>query len=255
LELIKMGLTKKQGLILKTIRERKKSTIAELARQFDATEDQVSRDLDQLDDAGFIRRYRDSVKILHTPLLRAQSGPGQAEKVRIARKALELVQEGDTLYLDSGVTVALFSKELKVVKDLTIITNSPAVLEYLGPEVDTRVILIGGEYSAADQCCSGMMTERELADIYVSKVIMGADSIDVVTGAVFARFRSFGYIQTIIRNAKQTILLAESSKFNQIRGLKIVELGQINTIVTDAGLPADVRERVRQSGVSLVVAE
>ena len=250
-----MGLTKRHRLILETLRERKKSSVLELARQFDVPEERIRKDLARMDESGLVHSYPEGAKVLLSPPPMARAGQSQADKARIARKALECVQDGETIYLDSGLTVMLFAKELRAVRNLTVITNSPPVLVYLGPEIDKRIVLIGGEYSGADQCCFGMMTEKELADIYVSKVIMGADSIDVGTGAVFARVRHFGYIQAVIRNAKQTILLAESSKFNQIRGLKIVELAQINTIVTDPGLPADVQDTLRRMGISLLVAE
>jgi DeoR/GlpR family transcriptional regulator of sugar metabolism len=250
-----MGLTKRQGQMLEILRERKRSSVAELARQVDAPDELVLRDLARLDDLGMVHRYRDGAKILRPSVLAARTEQGTSVKNRIARKALECVQEGETLFLDSGLTMKLFAEGLKQIKNVTVITNSPPVLACLGTEADKRIILIGGEYSGADQCCLGMVTERELADIHVSKVIMGADSIDVESSAVFARVRHFGYIQAAIRNAKQTILLAESSKFNQIRGLKIAELAQVSIIVTDDSLPSGERDALGRRGVSLLIAD
>ena len=148
----------------------------------------------------------------------------------------------------------LFAEELRQIRNVTIITNSPPVLDCLGSDVDKRIILVGGEYSGADQCCLGAITEKELAEIHVSKVIMGADSIDVESGAVFARVRHFGYIQAVMGNAKQTVLIAESSKFNRIHGLKIADLMQVHAIVTDGGLPMEEREAVERMGIRLLIA-
>jgi DeoR family fructose operon transcriptional repressor len=179
---------------------------------------------------------------------------GQSAKTRIARKALEFVQDGETLFLDSGRTVSLFAEQLRAIRHLTVITNSPPVLACLGSQPGTRLILVGGEYSDADRCCVGTVTEKELGGTYVSKVIMGADGIDIESAAVFARVRHFGYIQAVIRNAKQTVLLAESTKFDRIQGLRIVDLAQISTLVTDAGLAADVRHALERMGIVLAIA-
>lgn len=250
-----MRLTRRQSQTLEAIREHKKISIGELCRQTDMDETRIRHDLLALEEAGLVRRYQDGAKILLPSLVDDRTDQGQVEKLAIARKALECAQEGETIYLDSGTTVMYFARELRSLRNLTIITNSPPVLASLGPQVDKSIMLIGGEFSAADQCCFGKVTERELADIFVSRVIMGADSVDVESGAVFARARDFGYIQSIIRNAKHTVLLAESCKFNQIRGLRIVDLAQIGTIVTDEGLPQDMREKVLRMGIHLLIAE
>jgi DeoR family transcriptional regulator of aga operon len=250
-----MGLTRRQSLILETLREHKKLSVGELVRQIDESEERIRQDLVTLAEVGLIHRYQDGAKVLLPSLVEDRTEHGQSEKAGIARKALECIQDGETLYLDSGTTVMFFARELRVLRNLTIITNSPPVLAYLGPQVDKSIMLVGGEYSAGENCCFGKATEMELATIYASRVIMGADSVDVDSGAVFARVRDFGYIQSIIRNAKQTILLAESCKFNHIRGLKIVDLAQISTIVTDSGLLPDLRDKVRRMGISLLIAE
>ena len=231
-----MRLTKRQHLVLEVLRERRRGSVRELSRQFEAPEHRIRGDLARLEESGFVHCYPEGARVLFESLQDARMAQGHAEKVRIARTALECVQDGETLFLDSGLTVALFARELKAVRNLTIITNSPLVLDALGGEIDKRIILVGGEYSGVDQCCVGTVTEKELAGIWVSTVIMGADSIDVGTGAVFGRVKHFGYIETAIRNGKQTILLAESSKFDRIRGLKILDLAQVDTIVSDPGL-------------------
>lgn len=247
-----MRLTKQQSAILEALGERKLASATDLAARLRAAEDLVREDLGVLEGSGLVHRSHDGARILiaSSPANRK----AQAAKARIAHAALGCVEDGDTLFLDSGTTVTLFAEHLASRKHLTVITNSPPVLACLGPLADTKVVLIGGEYSPVDRCCVGALTERYLERIFVSKAIMGADSIDAETGGVFARVRHFGYIQAIVRNAKRTILLAESGKFNQIRGLKILDLDHIDTIVTDGGLPTTVREALGRYGVSLLIA-
>jgi DeoR/GlpR family transcriptional regulator of sugar metabolism len=247
--------TKRQSRILEILREQKRASVAELSKRFDLTETSIRLDLSEMEDAGLVLRYHGGARIVVSSSFETRLRDHTAEKQAIVRRALAHVQEGETLYLDSGSTIMLLARELTRIDDLTIITNSTALLGYMGAEADKKIILVGGEYGDDSQCCTGVMTERILSGIYVSKVFMGADSIDVESGAVFAHLRNLNYIEKIIRNAKQTILLAESSKFNRIRGMKIVDLPDIQVIITDAGLPAGQQERIRSLGITLDVAE
>jgi DeoR/GlpR family transcriptional regulator of sugar metabolism len=248
-------MTKRQEQILEILRENKRSSVAEISKAFNLTEASIRTDLTQLEDAGLIHRYHGGAKIVTPSSFETRLNANLLNKKKIVQKALLHIQEGETLYLDSGTTVLLLARELSRVEDLTIVTNSPSVVSYLGPETDKKVILVGGEWSHDDQCCFGLMTEKVLADIYVSKVFMGADSIDIETGSVFAHLRNLSYIVQTIKNAKQTILLADSSKFNRIRGMKIVDLADIHVIITDADLAPDQQERIRNMGITLEVSE
>jgi DeoR family transcriptional regulator, fructose operon transcriptional repressor len=248
-------MTKRQAKILEILREQKRTSVARLSEIFEMTEASIRTDLTDLENAGLIHRFHGGARIVAPSAFETRLNANLANKKKIVEKAITHIQAGETLYLDSGTTVLLLARELSRVGDVTVVTNSPPVVSHLGPETEKKVILIGGEWSYEDQCCFGQMTEKNLADIYVSKVFMGADSIDIETGTVFAHLRNLSYIGKIIRNAKQTILLADSSKFNRIRGMKIVDLSDIHVIITDAGLPADQQERIRNLGISLETAE
>jgi DeoR/GlpR family transcriptional regulator of sugar metabolism len=249
------AMTRRQVQILETLRSSERVTVAELSRQFSLTEASIRLDLADLEAAGLIHRYHGGARIVPSTSFETRLGDRRARKEAIARKALAHVQAGETLYLDSGSTVLLLARELTTAEDLTIVTNSVPVLTYLGREMDKKVVLVGGEYSHDDQSCFGQMTERALADIYVSKVFMGADSVDVENGFVFSHLRNLNYIARIIRNARQTILLADSGKFNRIRGMKIVDLSDITLIVTDAGLSQDQQEKIIRRGIALEIAD
>jgi DeoR/GlpR family transcriptional regulator of sugar metabolism len=247
--------TKRQAQILEMLRDRKRATVFELSRRFDVTETSIRLDLSEMEGEGLVLRYHGGARIVLSSSFETRLKERTAEKQAIAQRALAYVQEGETLYLDSGTTIMRLARALTQMDDLTIVTNSTALLGYMGSEPDKKIILVGGEYGDDGRCCTGVMTERILADIYVSKVFMGADSIDVESGAVFAHLRNLNYIEKIIRNAKQTILLAESGKFNRIRGMKIVELSDIQVIITDSGLPAEQQQKIRSLGITLDVAE
>jgi DeoR family galactitol utilization operon repressor len=247
-------LTKRQVKILETLRDQRKVSLGELSRQFDLAESDIQLDLRDLEDSGLVHCFLDGAKIVDSSTFDDRVSRSPAEKTEIARLAAGHVQEGETLYLDSGTTVMLLARELRKIAGVTVITNSPPLLPILSAGADKKIMVVGGEYSHDDRCCFGPMTEKELADIYVSKVFMGADHVDVENGGVFAHLRNLGYIQKIVRNATQTILLSDSSKFNRIRGMKILDLSSVDVVITDAGLPAGLREKITEKGITLEIA-
>jgi DeoR/GlpR family transcriptional regulator of sugar metabolism len=221
---------------------------------FGLTEASIRLDLAQMEQAGLVRRYRGGARLLPpSPFVSRQDHQREAKQA-IARQALTHVQRGETLYLDSGSTVLCLARLLTCAEDLTVVTNSIPVFTYLGREPDKKVIVVGGEFSSEDQCCFGQVTERQLSNIYVSKVFMGADAIDVESGLVFSHPRNLDSIETIIRNARQTFLLADSTKFTRIQGMKIVDLSGISMIVTDSGLAPGLRDSITRRGVALEIA-
>jgi DeoR/GlpR family transcriptional regulator of sugar metabolism len=248
-------MTSRQQRIVEMLHQQESATVAELSRLFGLTEASIRLDLGHLESSGVVRRFRGGVRIGQSSSIDSRLGHRQLEKAAIARTALAHVQAGETLYLDSGSTALLLAKELTRVEGLNVVTNSIPVFTYLGREMDKKVTVVGGEYSFEDQCCFGRMTERELAEVYVSKVFMGADSVDAEKGIVFSQIPDRGYIAAIIRNARQTILLADSGKFSRIHGMRIVDLSDISLIISDNGLPQETRERILQRGIGLEIAE
>ena len=248
-------MTARQQTIVELLRASGQVSTRELAERFRLTEACIRLDLGDLEKAGLVRRFRGGARTPSPSPFDLRLHERRAEKEAIVRRALARVQPGETLYLDSGSTVYLLARELSAVEGLTIVTNSVPVLMYLGHEADKKVILVSGEYSTDDQCTFGQMTESSLEDIYVSKVFMGADSIDVEGGMVFSHVRSLGYIDRIVRRCREAILLADSTKFGRIRGMKIIDLSEVAMLVTDDGLAPDLREKLARRGIALEVAE
>jgi DeoR family transcriptional regulator, fructose operon transcriptional repressor len=250
-----MALTKRQRQILESIRELKKATVTALSRQFEVSEASIRLDLTDLEDEGLVHRFHGGARIVPASSWESRIQANFPAKTAIAQRAAGHIQEGETIFLDSGTTILLLSKELGAVEGLTIVTNAPPLLAHLGAEPGKKIMLIGGEYRHDSQCTVGPVTEKELEDVYVSKVFMGADSVDVDSGVILGDLRNLGYIQKVIKNAKETILLSDSSKFNRIRGMKIGDLSQVQVIITDARLPDIQRDKIRRMGISLEIVE
>ncbi|MGO4677919.1 DeoR/GlpR family DNA-binding transcription regulator [Bosea sp. 2YAB26] len=148
----------RRDAIVEIVEREKQITVEGLAAKLDASRETIRRDLTSLDAEGLIQKYHGGARV--RPLMeRAAIGEGRFRtrlsenrdaKRAIARAAVNLFANGDTLFIDTGSTTVLFAEELARLSDLTVITNSTAIAESLTrAEQRHRVYLIGGEFGRA----------------------------------------------------------------------------------------------------------
>jgi DeoR/GlpR family transcriptional regulator of sugar metabolism len=250
-----MRLTKRQGQILEILRQRKSAHVSELSELFKLTTASIRLDFAELEDAGYIHRFHGGARLIEPPAYEGRLNVNLAVKKKIARKALELIQPGETVFLDSGTTVLMLARELTQLDRLTIVTNSFPVVSYLGREPDKNIIFIGGEYSYSAQCCVGMMMEKNLENVFVSKTFMGTDSIDIDNGILSSNISRLAYINKVITNSRETILLVDSSKFRHVGVLKIADVTDIDLIITDSEVPEKSISTLRDKGIKVTIAD
>jgi DeoR/GlpR family transcriptional regulator of sugar metabolism len=248
-----MALNERQKKILKIIQEEKKVFVFDLARDCGVTEASIRLDLKLLSSLGCIKRFHGGARSLKVSAYEERVRINQQMKKAVAKKAVDYINAGDTLFLDSGTTLLMLARMLTGIEDLTIITNSIPIANQIGREYGKNIILIGGSFNYSEQCCEGPMTEMLLDKLYASKAFIGADSIDAEKGLFSNGISMFGYVQKIIHNSKQTVLLVDSTKFSKVGTLKIGEIDCVDMIITDRGVPEKDQDIIRKIGIDIVV--
>jgi DeoR family fructose operon transcriptional repressor len=248
-----VALSERQKKILKLIRRERLTRVSELAQRFRITEASIRLDLGTLAELGLIRRFHGGANPVRESAYEQRLSENRQAKKRIAQRARQHVEEGDTLFLDSGTTVLLLSRLLADFERLTVVTNSIPIANQMGREQSNTVILAGGAFNFSEQCCEGPMTEKFLDNFYASKAFIGADSVDVHKGLFSNGVTMFSYVQKIIGNTRKTILLVDSSKFSKAGAIKICDLDQIQTVITDQAVPAEARETLISLGIQVEI--
>jgi len=248
-----MALNERQKKILKITQEEKKVYVPDLASTCQVTEASIRLDLNHLETLGYIKRFHGGAKIARTSAYEERIKINHQIKKAIAKKALEYIETGDTLFLDSGTTVLMLAQALTVIEQLTIVTNSIPIAVQIGREYEKNIILVGGSFNYSEQCCEGSMTEKFLDHFNASKAFIGADSIDVEKGLFSNGISMLGYIQKIIHNSRQTILLIDSSKFSKVGTIKIGDVNCVDLIITDKGIPEKARKVLIEKGIKIDV--
>jgi len=239
------------------IRESGVIRIEALCRQLGVSPATVRRDLDQLESAGAIRRvHGGAVSVesrLEEPLFDNKTSIAAKEKHRIAEAALGFVGPDETIYLDGGSTVLELARLLRERTNVTVVTNSLRAAHELagrGP----RLILIGGELRRLSQTVVGPLTRLTLEGLHLDKAFMGTIGVTLKEGMTTTDPGEAYTKELVMRQARQVILLADSSKAGKVSFAQAGKLEHVHVVITDKGVGKDFAKELTQQGIKLVKA-
>jgi DeoR/GlpR family transcriptional regulator of sugar metabolism len=223
--------------ILTILQKEHRVLVSELSQKYDVTEETIRRDLEKLEREGFVKKtYGGAVLNKNTSLdlpLRIREKTNRKEKLVIAKKVASLIEEGDSLMMDSSSTSLMIARNIKQMKNITVITNSVEVLIELSGSKGITVISTGGFLRDASLSLVGKNAEKMLANFNVDKAILSCKGVDLMKGVTDSN-EADAEVKNIMRScAKQTILAVDSSKFDNVSFIKVMDLSSGDIIVTD----------------------
>jgi DeoR family fructose operon transcriptional repressor len=233
-------------------------SVTRLAKLLDVSEMTIRRDLDWLENRSVLTRVhggamayqRESEPAFADRLL--QSNP---QKSAIGWAAAQLVQEGERIILDAGTTTQQLARNLSGVGSLTVITNNIHILSDLArcPQIET--IILGGMLKHQEMCAVGPMVTQALNYLSVDKCFLSAAGFDQRQGATDMDMREVDAKQAMIRSAREVILVVDSSKWGQVKLVRVATWGQIHTVVTDDMLPTEALAALEAAGVRVITPD
>jgi DeoR/GlpR family transcriptional regulator of sugar metabolism len=254
---VKMLKPERQRQIIQFIQDNSQATVLELSSLFKVSEVTIRRDLEELSEDGFIERaYGGAYK---TGQFNSESGVRQREseqleiKVRIGHAAVELIKDGETVFITSGTTTLEVARALVGRRRVTVFTNALNISNALVEDSNITLVIIGGLLSRSELSMSGHITDQALADLQVDKVITGAYAINVQSGLRNQYLPDTLTDRAILRAAAKIIVVADHTKFNRVAAALIAPITIVNTIITDDGVPAGPLDELRALGIEIEV--
>lgn len=224
--------------IIAYLKKYQKATISELAELLGVSEMTIRRDVEVLTDNQLVKRIRGAVI-----LERYESNEVEYdirlltdvnEKKKIAAKASEFIEEGDTIFLDSGTTTIHLVPYLHEKKNLTVIINDFEIYEQLKDMKNCRVIFAGGAlHNDYESITSGIHTQAFYEQFYANKAFIAVMSVDLKNGLFHSTSEVAYTKKAMIDNADKIIVLVDHKKFESRSTYRIVKMDQVDTIITD----------------------
>ncbi|VUD45951.1 Glycerol-3-phosphate regulon repressor [Thalassocella blandensis] len=211
---------------------------AELAKEFDLSEDAIRRDLRALAADGLCRRvYGGALPILpSSPPMSARIKEGSERKAVLGRSGAEEIQPGELLFLDSGSTNLALTPFLPEDFDLTVATNSLAIASALQSREDIRLIILGGCINPQIGGSVDSNTLISLMKLNIDRAYLGVCGMSLKNGACALHPDDANFKRQIMQQSKMNILLATNEKFSTQAHFQFSSLHQFHKIFVEPDL-------------------
>jgi len=248
----------RQQKILDYICSRGFAAPEELARRQNVAPITVRRDLVWLENAGLLKRVHGGAVPGSAPLAITHAGVrmriASTEKRTIAAAAATLVRPGERLFLDAGSTCAFLADALPNDMELTVITHSLDAIQKLTPKRGIHIITPGGELDERLNAFVGPATEAAIAAFHVDKAFLGTAGINLEAGFTDNSLLEERIKMLMSSHARETFILADSSKFGRVAFRSVLPLVKVSRIITDRGVSDRFRAAFRRKGIRIMSA-
>ena len=246
----------RRARLLEVIRRQGFASLFDLKNHLDVSESTIRRDIDELETAGSAKRTHGGVfytggspKLPHFD----ERQPAQWDKKRqIAERAVELIDDGDTLLLDGGTTAYEVAR-LLVGRPLQIVTNSLPVANLFASGANTDLVLLGGYVYPRTGVSLGPYANEMLARLNVRKTVLSVAAINE-RGFYNSNLLLVETERAMMQAAEEVIVVADSTKFGHQSLAHLCPLDAVQFLVVDDEISTQWRERVSAAGVKLFVA-
>nr|PZN02149.1 MAG: DeoR family transcriptional regulator [Bacillota bacterium] len=238
--------------ILNIIARESKINVNELAKLFNVSQVTIRNDLRYLEKQGMLKRVHGGAVAVTDDNIANRLCLNYKVKKKIAREASKLVRDGETVMIESGSTAAILAKELAN-KKVTIITNSLFIANYVKDISDINVILLGGFMQKTSEVLVGPLVKASLTDIYVDKLFVGVDGFTKETGFTSLDLGRTEAVRYMREKANRTIVITDSSKFGIRGNVHLLDLEEVDTIITDSEIGQEYVDYIKSNNVNLIM--
>ncbi len=221
--------------ILAMLEKEDRLVTKDLPKLLNTTTVTIRKDLALLEQRGLLKRTHGGAikvkKLFKGQALNEKEKINLGQKRRIVKKAAQMIQEGDTILLDSGSTTSLIAKEIKGMKNITVITNAINIANDL-VDSELEVILVGGSLIKDTSTLVGPLADETLRKISCDKLFMGVDGVDFNVGLTTPNILEAHTSRVMMSIAGEVILVVDETKFGR-RSLGVIsKLKDIDKIIT-----------------------
>jgi DeoR/GlpR family transcriptional regulator of sugar metabolism len=244
--------------ILEMIKEDGHAKVLQLSKIFKVTEVTIRQDLEKLEADGFVVREHGGAYLkdvgIHAKNILLQNQENLIEKAAIAQKAIELINDGDTIILDSGSTTTEIAKLINGFKNLTVITNSLNIAFILGADPEVNLVVTGGEFKAPTLSLTGQKAADFFDNLHVDKLFLATAGITLKSGLTYPSISDICVKRSMIESANTVYLVADSTKIGKSSFASLGALSLIDYLITDSKINEEYVLMLKRHDIKLIIA-
>lgn len=235
-----MFLEERYSKIVELINTHGRVTVKDLAKKFEVSEDCIRKDLRELENRGELKRVYGGaiVNRSHSDIktVDERKNINMDIKKKIAKNALEIIKDGDIIFLDVSTINLEIARELKKSSiQITVVTNMIEIVMELKKCSNIKIITVGGEFNTEVGAVIGAAADRYIKKFTYDKCFIGVCGINREGGYVSTINLEDGNTKkTVIECSNKSYLVMEEEKFNYDEFYKFAKLDEISGIITQS---------------------
>jgi DeoR family transcriptional regulator of aga operon len=239
------------------LRSRGSVQVTHLSEVFGVSMQTIRKDLAYLEDHGIATRaYGGAIssEVVNAgvePAIETKRVSHTEEKERIGKLAASMVKPGESIMLDSGTTTLQIARFLPDEEDITVVTNDFDVLSVLNQKRRIKIVMLGGELRRRNMAFYGAQTVAALDDLLLDKLFLGVDGFDVERGITTHHEPEAQLNRKMVETAREVIAVSDASKFGKVCLHRIIEVADLDALITDAAAPEYISQAAERLGVVL----
>lgn len=245
--------------ILELIKEDGHAKVQNLSKIFKVTEVTIRQDLEKLENEGFIEREHGGAILRNIGSnvkdITLQNQSNISAKTIIARKALEFIEDGDTIILDSGSTTTEIAKLITGFKNLTVITNAINIALMLGADPGINLLVTGGEFKPPTLSLTGQKSADFFENINADKLFLATAGISLKAGLTYPSISDLCVKRAMIDASAKVYLVADSTKIGVKSFASLGALSLIDHLITDEEISKENINQLLEHEIDCIIAK
>lgn len=246
----------RQSLIQSRLGEHGRVVAAELSAEFEVSEDTIRRDLRELAAAGLCERVYGGALSRSAPVpFRERLETGSKSKRALGKMTAGLLVEGSVVFIDAGSTNLAVARAIAAGKQLTVVTNGPAIAAALIEKPDIDVIMVGGRMNTDLGACVDAQALAEIGRFSIDAYVIGACGVDHAAGLMAQSFEESTIKRAIAAQSRSILAPLTSEKFAVRAPFAVIALSEKTTLLVEPDAPEDMLQQLSAGGAKTIRGE
>ncbi len=245
--------------ILELLEQNEKISVQELCEYFGVSSSTIRNDLREMDSEKLLERTHGGAILPSKKSFELTSTQKEVknldEKKAIAQIAADMIEDGDTILLDTGTTTLELARNLKNKRDITVVVNDIEIARCLEDFDGVSIILLGGIMRKKFHCAVGPIAINALSTLSVDKAFMATNGVSFKKGLSTPEINQAEVKKMMISISSEVILLCDSSKIGKDSFVKFASISEINKIVTDSNLSKYDAVEFEENKIEVIIAK
>lgn len=246
--------------ILHLLQENEKVKVKELSKRFEVTEDCIRKDLASMEAKDLLKRtyggavLPDTMHPGHTNFVSTRKDKNIKEKQQIAKKAVELIRNGDMIFLDTSTTNIELAKEIiKRELQITVVSCMLDIAELFTTTKNVNFILLGGQFNRSQNGFLGELTRQMMENFRFDICFMGVVGADLFNNVITTYVPEDGIMKRdAVQKSSQCYLVMESNKFDFKANYVYATFNDIEGVICERELSEEIKKKLEEYQTKII---